>query len=364
MALLNLVNELTGTIVGLSPQLARTYINRALTDIYDERKWSFLITDGLVVCPTQITAGAVSITQFSNQVTLDAAASAAVASQIAAGAVPGITNLSIRFGATSPAAGQVYNILVADDTAPAAVVLTLNRVVAEATNPAIGYQCYRPYVIPPSSDFLGWQSWNDMQNAIALTNRNGRLTLTSAYFDARDPQRQAQGLAYFLGSYAGAFVSDPTTSPPTIEPVGTAAAGSNLYELWPHPTSGQQWYVRYHRRGVNGLVAMTDSQPVGISDALILAKALYAHVYPFVMANLGNFPNLKGTPAGTWQALLVTKRVEYRDLLLEAKRTDDEAALQTVWNRGHGLRDGYHDFKGVSAYPIDSNFLQSHLVRI
>lgn len=357
MALLNLVGELTGMLPGLPPQLARTYLNRGLTDIYDERLWSFLVTDGLVVCPTQITTGTAAIVQYTNTVTLDAAASAAVTPQLAGGAIPGIANLSIRFGATSPAAGQVYNIINADAAVPAAIVLTLNRVVAEADNTAIGYQLYRPYVIPPSTDFLGWESWDDMQNAVAMTKANGRLSYTSAYFDARDPQRLAQGLAYFVGSYAGVHVTNAVTG--QLGPVDTAPAGTTVYELWPHPTSGQQFYVRFHRRG-QALVQPGESQPVGISDALILAKTLYAHAYPFAMANVANFPTFKGV---SWATLIAAKRAEYKDLLLEAKRTDDETALQTVWARGHGLRTGGADFKGVSSFPIDSNFLQSHLVR-
>ncbi len=36
MALLDLVGELTGTLPGLSPILAQTYINRALKSVYDK----------------------------------------------------------------------------------------------------------------------------------------------------------------------------------------------------------------------------------------------------------------------------------------------------------------------------------------
>ena len=58
--LLDLTSELTGTLPGLSSILAETYVNRALREIYNERSWSFLVTDGVLVLPGQITAGLAS----------------------------------------------------------------------------------------------------------------------------------------------------------------------------------------------------------------------------------------------------------------------------------------------------------------
>ena len=122
MALLNMVGELTGTIPGLSPLLAEKYIVRAIDDICNERNWSFLVTDGVVVCPASITAGTVALTQYSEDITLDATASAAIAAQIAVGAVPGIQALQIRFGST-PTTGGIYSITAFDATVPTAVVV-------------------------------------------------------------------------------------------------------------------------------------------------------------------------------------------------------------------------------------------------
>lgn len=356
MAFLDLVNELTGTVPGLSPLLAEKYINRAWKDIRSERLWSFLATTAAVVCPAQVTAGAVAIVQYSDSVTLDATASAALLAQTNVNAVPGITNLSIRFGATSPAIGQVYNIEAADITTPTAIILTLDRFVVEATNATSGYQCYRPYITPPSSDFLKWETVVDMVNAFTLWGP--RTTRTSAEFDMRDPQRQAQGLAYWLGSYVGAFIPDPTTG--VVNPNPNVEAGSNIYELWPHPTSGQTFLARYRRRGVDFLTP-TETQPDVISDAMIIQRALGWHVYAFAAANVANFPSFKNV---NWLSLIKLAKDQYARDLLDAKRNDNEAALQDVWNMGHGLRnDGSFDFKGMAGFPIDSNYMQSHLIR-
>src|SRR5262245_53696575 len=96
MALLDLSAELVGRLPGLAPPLAETFINRALQSIYRERNWSFLVTDGVVVCPAQVNSGTVSFTQYDTDITLDATASAAILSQTLVGAVPGILALQIR----------------------------------------------------------------------------------------------------------------------------------------------------------------------------------------------------------------------------------------------------------------------------
>lgn len=352
MAFLDLVGELTGTLPGLSPLLAEKYINRAYQKILSSRLWSFLLIDAAVVCPTQITSGAFSIVQFSASVTADATASAALLAQAQATTEPGLTNLQIRFGATSPAIGQVYNIVDVDVSVPAALVLTLDRMVMEATDTDSGYQCYRAYVTPPVPDFLAWQSWVDMVNAFPL-----RLNVSSSMFDLRDPQRQAQGLAYFVGSYAGAYIANPVTGAVTPNP--NVEAGTNLYELWPHPVQGQTFYTRFRRRGVP-FTSPEDTQPAVIPDELILARALGWHAYPFAQANVANFPSFKNA---NFPTLIRQAQAQYAGVLQDAKIEDDEAALQTVWSTGHGLRQGVRDFKGISDFPIDSNFMQSHLIR-
>jgi hypothetical protein len=354
MAYLDLVAELVGTLPGLSPLLAQKYVNRAYEEIRDSRLWSFLIVEAAVVCPAVVTTGTAAVVQYTDTVTLDAAASAALLAQASPTAVPGLTNMAIRFG-TVPAVGQVYSISEADATIPAAIVLTLSRLVVESTDPAASIQVYRPYIVPPIPDFLKWESLVDMTNAFTIAG--DRLNKTSKYFDMRDPQRQAQGLAYFLGNFLGSYIPDVTTG--VVVPNDNVPAGSNTYELWPHPTSGQTFWAKFRRRGVN-FTGPADTQPIGISDNLIILRALAWHAYPFAQANQANFPTFKGV---NWMQLILDAKASYRDELRDSKRNDEEAAPQQVWNRGHGLRAGVFDFKGVNDFPVDSNYLQSHLVR-
>jgi len=329
--------ELTGLLPGLSPFLADTYINRAWREVRDARLWSFLMEDCGIFCPTQITTGTVSITQFSDTVSCSTAA----ANALLAVSLPSpldLTALQIRFGGQTVAAqtGQVYNIVDFDGSS-GDFTLTLDRVVMEPTNASSGYQVYRCYIKPTVDDFLRWESLVDMTNGWFL-----RLNYTSTYFDRRDPQRQAQGLAYYCGAYKG----NPELAP------------KPSYELWPVPTSGQTFYGRFRRQGED-LTDPADELPSIVPDSLIIHRALGYHAYPWAAMNVGHFPALRGA---NFAMLMLDAKKMYQEDLLRAKRQDDEQELQTVWARGHGLIHNLRGFKGITDFPIDANFIQSHLL--
>jgi len=62
--------------------------------------------------------------------------------------------------------------------------------------------------------------------------------------------------------------------------------------------------------------------------------------------------------------LLLQAKATWDELLIDAKRNDNNRELTDVWNRGHGLRTGLPFGRtGDLGYPIDANYLQSHLVR-
>lgn len=355
MAFLDLTSELTGTLPGLSPFLAETYVRRAWEDICRQRNWSFLQGDAAIVCPAVVTSGTASVTQFSTVVTLDATASAAVLAQTVTGATPGLTNCQFRVTSpASPTAGQVYSILAADTTAPAAIVLTLDRPLVEATAATATYQIYRAYVTPPDPNFLGWQSVVDMANAYRL-----RLDRSSQAFDAADPQRLSQGLAYHLGQYRGTMTTNAVTG--AVAPNPNVDAGTNLYELWPVPTQGQTFYARFRLRRYPYGDAPTDELPAIIPEAFVMARVLGWYAYPFAAANGANFPTLRGQP---WALLIQQARAAWLDQRTATFRQDDEVALQTVLHVGHRLRPTVPFGRGdVQAFPIDSNYLQGHLVR-
>ena len=340
MSFVDMSSELVGRLPGLSPFLADTFIQRAWREIRDARQWSFLQDDCAVVCPTQVVAGTVSITQFSDTVTCDATASAALL------AIPlpsplTLTALQIRFGGTGNAAsvGQVYSITDYDDSTPAAVVLTLDRIVVQATDATSGYQCYRAYIKPTVDDFLNWTSFVDMTNGWNLWKN-----FKSQGFDARDPQRMAQGLAYYMGAFKGNPGSQPRPQ----------------YELWPHPTSGQVFYGRFQRQGEDFLTSAEVPSPI-VPESLIVERALGYHGYRWAAENVGRIPQLKGP---NYAQLMLESRNAYEKALVTAKRNDNEQQLQDVSNRGHGLIHVGGGARGMVNFPIDSNFMQAHLINL
>lgn len=325
MAVLDMVAELTGSLPGLSPLLAEKHIARAWKDIQNERRWSFLKVDGIVVCPVMQTSGSFSITQFQSQVVADATASTTLTPFI--GGVPDLTQMQIRFGGPNTLQSpQIYRIMAVDQTNPAAIVLTLDRLVAEPTNATATYQSYRCYITPPQDNFLAWDEIVDMTTAWKMS-----LNYTSGYFDAFDPQRMQLGEARYCGFFrtAGPYGNSNTPDPNQNQ-------GAPIYELWPAPTSGRTFYVRFNQRGWD-LSSPTSTQPSGIDDQVILTRAYGWYAYQFAQANAPNFPTFKNV---NWQTLIQTARAEYKELLIAAKRNDDANALSTVWNRGHWLRSG------------------------
>lgn len=344
MALIDLIGDVTGTLPGLSPQLAQNYISRAWQDVQRERRWSFLTVDGFLVCPVMVTAGTANILQYTSTVTLDSVASAALLPFNAG--TPLLTQLQIRFGGSNTlTAGQIYRIMAANVTVPTAIVLTLDREVVEPTNPVSTYQCYRLYVTPPQENFLAWDQIVDMTYGFKL-----KLNFTSGQFDVVDPQRTSQGDAYYCGFFRTAGPYGQSNSPdPNQE------QGDPIYELWPSPTNGRTFYVRFNQRGIP-FVNQSDTQPSSIDDQLILERCYGYYAYKFAMANTQNFPTLRNA---NWAAMISASRSEYKELLTKAKRNDDAQALTTVWSRGHGLRGGTGS--GIP-FPIDAAFIQSHLL--
>ncbi len=338
MSYLELSAELAGSLPGLSDFLASSYIQRGYKDILKKRLWSFQTVDASIVCPTQITAGTAAYTQFASpsMVTLDAAATAALTPFLTG--TPRLIQMQIRFGgfANTAMAGQVYQI---QQTAIVGgfLVLTLDRPIVEATSAASGYQVYRCYVQPPFPDFLKWLSVVDFSNALDL-----EFGYTSEYFDALDPQRASQGLSYYIGAFQGSTSVGQN-------PLG----GQQLYELWPHPVQGQTFYAKMQRSGpffVNPL----DTQPDPITDQMILDKANYSYALPNRRVNAGRDPALAKI---NWSQAITDAQKSFTLSYIDAKRQDEEIRLRSVFNRGHGLRD-----VGQWPWPIDADFLQSHLV--
>lgn len=310
MAFEEYVARLVGYIPKLSSLLAEELVNQAWREIRERRPWTFLLSEGVIVCPAMVSTGTANVSTGTTSVTLSATAAAAV--DTAFNLDPAVTQCQFRVGWGGP----IYNI--AEWNNP---VIELDRVYQETSNASASYAIYRPYVTPPSEDFLRFTSVYDPTNAYTL-----RLHWTKAEIDRRDPQRSAVGLSYYLSSYK----ADSET-------------GSPIYELWPHPTQGQIFQAVYQRKGAE-FSDPTDSLPGIIPEELLTQKAL-ALGAQWALMNSGRFPELRGVD---WRYIKADASTAYEKRLLTVMKQDEEIFLQNYLTT-HRV-----------GYPIDSNFMQTH----
>lgn len=313
-ALFDYASELTGVVPDLSVVEGMKFVQRAWRDIRGSRRWSFLVTDGLLVAPAILTTGSVTTANQSATVTGDGAASASWA----AANVPLLTTRQFRV-----AGGPVYNIAAYDGVS----TITLDRPWQEAslTGSGLLYQLYRCYFAPPTPDFLMWMSCFDPIQQYRFRRQN--LYRTRAEVDRRDPGRTS------------------FTNPIWIANYKADASGNPLFEMWPHPTVPTGYMVQYHRRG--GDLLPVDQLPTAVPEDLLMERARY-YTYQWANANQGRFPALKGP---NWLASMTASAGEYRKSLQKAKVDDDNVFLQS-----YSPDESDSQLNG----PIDANWLQSH----
>jgi hypothetical protein len=318
MNFLDFYSSLMGFIPELGPENAKRIVNRSWKDIRMFRPWSFLLVDTVITIPAVVNTGTALVTQYTNTVTMDVTASAAIT---------GLNNPILTLRQFRRPVGPVYNIVSADFTAPAAVVLTLDRNYQEATDPTATYQIYQVYYPAPSSDFLRWVSVFNPINSYKL-----KLHMTRQEIDRRDPQRASQGLSYWIVQYKMNTLSGDPNVP--------------FFELWPHMISQVGLQAFYQKRGTD-LVDNTDTIPPQVRDDTLLTMAKY-YACEWGEANKGRHQSLKESD---WLALRRQLRVDWKETLFNDAVKDENTVLQLLLES--------QDARGTMG-PIDSNWMQTH----
>lgn len=316
MAYVDYANELMGYVPKVSFLLAQKAVNRAWRDIRDARLWSWQIVDDVMIMPQVVSAGFAAVTQFSTQVTANAAAKAV---WDVLGLTPPITQRQFRVNN-----GPIYSIVAYDN---AAGIATLNRKYVEATAAAASYSLYQCYYAAPVKDFVRWKSVYD-----PITPRRFKLRKTMRELNMVDPQRQNFGTAYALVPYK-------------VDALATSSTfGFPMFEAWPHPQTLIGVNVLYQRKGAD-FVAPTDALPAGIPDELLFYKARQ-RMYEWAEANKGRFPELR---AGNWAFLMGQAEAEYKMMLQTVKLKDEES-----------FSEDFIEFDDGDSFGIDAKYMQSH----
>lgn len=330
MPLDDFASELVGQYPGISMLVARNLVNKAWSDIRDDGLWSWQLSSGAFAVPNVIFAGLVTTTQGSVTVTGDAAASAAW--QAVALANPPLASPNLGFGRQFRISnGPLYNIIAFDGVS----TLTLDRPYLEPSLTAFpSYQIYRAYyspfsISPAPASFLRFMVIYNTDFAYSIAGR--RLTYNQEQLDRRDPQRGAQGDAY----YVAIFKAD--------------ANGNPVYEFWPHPTNAHPYVVSFILRGQDltpaGVTPVVDI-PATLPKALLSSRAEWRAAL-WAQRNINRFPDLKGV---NWLSVRKDSLVEYQTSMIRARRQDMEIA-KTLYIAPAGEYMGW---------PVDARFIQSH----
>lgn len=294
MPFLDYYSELKGHFPKLDVFAAQKLIQRAWNDIQKKRLWSFLIKDGSLFAPQIVTTGTATFVQYSNQVVMDATATAAI------NAIPSQTPVTLQqFRVPN---GPVYSITGWN---PGTSTLTLDRPFGGPSVSGNQYQIYQCYYPAPGLTIVGdvtfrkWLSVFDPINAYWL-----RLNKSSQDFDHWDPQRGDFSNPYYLGYYK-------------------VVNGAKLYELWPHPVEQIAYRCKW-LSAATPFLSDIDSLPATISETMLMERAMFLGC-EWASKMAGTYRELAGT---NWNAEKVGHLAAYTELLRDAEN-EDEDTFQT-----------------------------------
>jgi hypothetical protein len=309
--------EIKGKLLGqldiLPPAMLGDIVNDALLDIYNSNEWGFLVKKDVLRTPALINVGTASVTKYSELVTLNSVASAAIVS-LNENDVPLIErqfrNASVSANTGNPFS---YNIIDFDTTDENAVVLTLDQPYWDETNAAANYQILKIFYNPPYItnsredqviDFKYWKYFISLK-----LQRRLHTDTTLDQLNKFDPSRY--------------YIDDPrhvVAHPPSNDD------DFPKFELYPAPKFERIYQVIYQRRGLS-LLKETDIIPSTLDAKLVLKRAEY-EAYKWMFANLHKYPEMKGS-AGRYQNLMAlcmnpNDKLGYLQLLDRAIKKDEE----------------------------------------
>lgn len=377
MSLGTMRQNLLGTIPGSDFGLVTTKINESFAKIQNENVFSFQLqtqnwlTPGLLGGPNTafLSPGTISVTPWSNTITGDAVATAAWTANVPY--PPLLTQQQIRVpyyslysiiavgnngtvaytSVSTPGSGQnpgTYTIPVLDPDTGAggtvSITVDANGTVTKApilltagsnyTTPYITFseggtpatfavtliatlEIDRPWGEPQqvNGSYLVYQAYypapvgfKRFEYIADTTNNNGMdwWTKTQADLANDDPERTIFDQPYYVVFYG------------VDNRPGSATAGQQLYELWPHPLM-QLPYTFGCQCNLPPLVNSTDTVPYPLNDEIVQWRAQETLA---LWKEMQKGDNLERGSGANWQFCAKAAHEEYKDLLRQARIMD------------------------------------------
>jgi hypothetical protein len=297
--------------------IAAIHVIEAYNEILKSRTWSFGLQSGTWYSPSIITAGSVSITQFSTTFTVNNDGALAAWQAAAASPYPPINQRQIRFGSvqgggTSVGASiHVYSVLSFDGLTG---IGKLDSGVQESTSTASQYQLYRSLYGPPwtGSDIQSLDPVYEIINVADPVNNYSfdDITLTQALLNQQDPQRsQFGGNPYYLAS------------------APYDANGNPQWEMYPSPTAAIPYLVDWQ---MQGLAPESPSQVGAFLATYIPARLQPKTIREAAMVEACKWAMKQRALAGVnWMQALQAHERSYEKCYMDDARDDDEIVLNS-----------------------------------
>lgn len=336
MSFLSMTTELRGSVPKVPYAYSQTLINRAWRTIRDRGLWSFQLFEGQWITPPQVTSvGTATVTQGSNEVQLDAAAMANLATQLAATPWSFITQRQFRVQLSG-----IYSIWGYDDSTG---ILTLDRQFAESTGSGDGYLIFQCYYVPQASaganpeylpDFKAWISVRNFQNFIDLYTE--RYTRTEV--DLIDPQRSC----YFFPTDVIPYMADANPDSATFRHF--------MFELWGPPLANYVYQLFGIRRGLDLNNSTNPTLPIEVGEDCVMALA---RVYAYEWAEANKDMNIRSS-GPDYKFLMGLANKEFTTLLSDYRRVDREKVDNWFFTRRSAIAGKiypYYNSTSGTAYP-------------
>lgn len=309
--------QLVAEIPALPPQAAQRYISNSWHSIQSLREWSWRERDGIVLFPSNLTTGTISLTKNSLTATLSAAALAAWNADTQ---LPLIASRQLRLPGVP---NRVFSI---DSFDSGTGEITLDSLYTGTTNATSSYQLYSAYVTPLQRNggvetFFGrFLSLRSLTVARFLDDSKDRRTQED--LNRLDRGRTNYGFPLY---YSFVKFKDSGTYPQLIR--------TELYEFWPHCNQEVAFESRYLKKPVSFEDDPDQILPATVNPKLVIYGALL-EAYRWADQQRSTEKSLAGTNWGLKAAKLASKFPSdgetFYSLFRDHEREDDNFRNNTL----------------------------------